>query len=81
MFLLHQSTHRMVIRYHPKIGHLYVPNLNARIPHEAGGYYVQLTLWDFAQIASFVTTTMAVHAFFSLETLIRLGTDVQVLEG
>ena len=41
MFLLQQSTHRMVIRYHPKIGHLYVPNLKARIPHEAGSYYVQ----------------------------------------
>ena len=31
----------MPIRYHPRIGHLYVPNLKARIPHEAGGYYVQ----------------------------------------
>src|SRR5262249_20669550 len=41
MFLLRQSTHRMPIRYHPRIGHLYVPNLKARIPHEGGGYYVQ----------------------------------------
>jgi carbamoyltransferase len=31
----------MIIKYHPQIGHLYVPNLRARIPHEAGGYYVQ----------------------------------------
>jgi carbamoyltransferase len=31
----------MVIKHHPTIGHLYVPNLSARIPHEAGGYYVR----------------------------------------
>ncbi len=38
MFLLLQSTHRMVVRYHPTIGHLYVPNLYARLPSETGGY-------------------------------------------
>src|SRR5262245_12590889 len=27
MFLLLQSTHRMVVRYHPEIGHLFLPNL------------------------------------------------------
>jgi carbamoyltransferase len=31
----------MVIRYHPQIGHLFVPNVVARIPHERGGYYVR----------------------------------------
>ncbi|MFQ5677414.1 MAG: GDSL-type esterase/lipase family protein, partial [bacterium] len=41
MFLLRQSTHRMVIQYHSRIGHLYVPNLRARIPNELGGYYVR----------------------------------------
>jgi len=40
MFLLTQSTHRMVIQYHPRIGHLYVPNQRARIPNERGGSYV-----------------------------------------
>jgi carbamoyltransferase len=41
MFLLLQSTHRMVFQYHSVIGHLFVPNLNARIPNELGGYYVK----------------------------------------
>ena len=31
----------MVIQYEPADGHLYVRNLNARIPHQSGGYYVQ----------------------------------------
>lgn len=31
----------MVIQYHPTIGHLFVPNLKARIPFEHGGYFVQ----------------------------------------
>jgi carbamoyltransferase len=38
MFLLKQSTHRMLIRHDARIGHLYVPNLRARIPNERGGY-------------------------------------------
>src|SRR6185369_3602767 len=41
MFLLKQSTHRMLIRHHPRIGHLFVPNLRARIPNELGGYYLR----------------------------------------
>lgn len=36
-----RSTHRMVIRHDPWIGHLYVPHLRARIPNEDGGYYVR----------------------------------------
>ena len=40
MFLLQQTTHRMVVRYHPEVGHLYVPNLKARIPDENGGHFV-----------------------------------------
>jgi len=40
MFLLYQSTHRMLVRYHPVIGHLYVPNLKARLPNEMGGYFM-----------------------------------------
>ena len=30
----------MLIRYHERIGHLYVPNLRARLPNERGGYFV-----------------------------------------
>jgi len=40
MFLLQQSTHRMLIRHHPQVGHLYVPSLHARLPNELGGYQV-----------------------------------------
>ncbi len=40
MFLLLQATHRMLVRYHPTIGHLYVPNLRARLPERGGGYFV-----------------------------------------
>jgi carbamoyltransferase len=31
----------MVLRYHPRFGHLYVPNLTARIPSERGGYLIR----------------------------------------
>ena len=40
MFLLLQSTHRMLVRYHPTIGQLFVPNLRARVPTETGSYFV-----------------------------------------
>jgi carbamoyltransferase len=40
MFLLLQSTHRMLMRYHPVLGHLFVPNLRARLPNDEGGYFL-----------------------------------------
>jgi carbamoyltransferase len=40
MFLLRESTHRMLIRYDPDVGHVFVPNLRARIPGEDGGHFV-----------------------------------------
>ena len=40
MYQIWQSTHRMVIRHDPHIGHRYVPNQRARIPNENGGSYV-----------------------------------------
>ena len=41
MFLLAQNTHRMLIRYHPRIGQLWVADQRARIPHERGAYVVR----------------------------------------
>src|ERR1035438_7199611 len=41
MFLLNQRTHRMLVRHDPDIGHIFVPNMRARIPGEAGGYMVR----------------------------------------
>jgi carbamoyltransferase len=40
MFLLSQTTHRMLIQHDPDVGHRFVPNLRARIPGEDGGYFV-----------------------------------------
>jgi carbamoyltransferase len=55
MFLLQQTTHRMVIRYHSEMGHLYVPNLRARIPHERGGYSVVTNGQGFRSDVEFVS--------------------------
>ncbi len=35
------KTHRQIFCYNKNIGHLFVPNINARIIHESGGYYVR----------------------------------------
>lgn len=40
MFLLQQSTHRMLIQHDSDVGHRFVPNLRARVPNENGGYFV-----------------------------------------
>jgi lysophospholipase L1-like esterase len=32
---------RQLFEYHPVIGHRFIPNLKARVPHENGGYLVQ----------------------------------------
>ena len=33
---------RQLYEYHPVIGYRYIPNLKARIPHESGGYLMQV---------------------------------------
>lgn len=38
---VHRSAHRMMSRHDPQVGQLFVPNLNARVPNELGGYYVR----------------------------------------
>jgi carbamoyltransferase len=40
MFLLKQTTHRMLVQYHEKVGHIFVPNQKARLTNEENGYYV-----------------------------------------
>jgi hypothetical protein len=35
------QSYRQTFQYHPNIGHLYVPGLKMRVPHENGGYLVQ----------------------------------------
>jgi carbamoyltransferase len=53
MFLLNDTTHRMIVRYHPTIGHLWVPNQSARIPHERGGYIVRTNSQSFRSDVEF----------------------------
>jgi len=55
MFLLKQLTHRMVIQYHHQIGHLFVPNLKARIPNEDGGFYIRTNSQGFRSNIEFST--------------------------
>src|SRR5665647_2786058 len=33
---------RQIYEYHPVVGYRFIPNLRARIPHESGGYLVQV---------------------------------------
>lgn len=53
MMLLRQSTHRMTVQYHPRLGFHYVPNLNARIPNELGGYFVRTNALGFRSDVEF----------------------------
>lgn len=32
---------RQLVQYHPVLGHLFIPGLKVRVPHEGGGYLVQ----------------------------------------
>jgi carbamoyltransferase len=43
----------MLTRYHPTIGHLFVPNLNARVMNERGGYYVRTNSLGFRSDVEF----------------------------
>ncbi len=54
MFLLLQTTHRMVVRHDPEVGHLYLPNLKARLPNEDGGFYVVSNSQGFRSGTEFV---------------------------
>ena len=51
--ILDQPTHRMIMRYHPEIGHLYVPDLVARMPHERGGYVIRTNEQGFRSNVAF----------------------------
>ncbi|TWU55683.1 carbamoyltransferase N-terminal domain-containing protein [Rubripirellula reticaptiva] len=54
MFLLSQSTHRMLIQHDSDIGHRFVPNQNARLTNEAGGYFVKTNSSGFRSDFEFV---------------------------
>jgi len=54
MFLLNQSTHRMTVKYDEDIGHAWVPNQRARVPHERGAYVVATNAAGFRSDVQFV---------------------------
>jgi carbamoyltransferase len=54
MFLLAHNTHRMVMRHDSRIGHSWVPNQKARIPHERGGYLVRVNAQGFRSDHNYV---------------------------
>ena len=41
------KTYRQIFCYNKDIGHLFVPNLNARIMNEKGGYFVKTNSFGF----------------------------------
>ncbi|MDQ7834267.1 MAG: carbamoyltransferase N-terminal domain-containing protein [Humidesulfovibrio sp.] len=54
MTLTNRTNHRMILRHHARIGHIFIPNLKARVPHEAGGYFVQTNSEGFRSDIEFV---------------------------
>tara|TARA_Y100000031_G_scaffold129163_1_gene148014 strand:+ start:1502 stop:4789 length:3288 start_codon:yes stop_codon:yes gene_type:complete len=48
------KTHRQIFCYNKDIGHLFVPNLNARIMNENGGYYVRSNSLGFRSNTEFI---------------------------
>lgn len=60
MFLLNDATHRMLMRFDSKIGHRYVSNLVARVPHETGGYLVRTNSSGFRSDLEFKAKRSAV---------------------
>ncbi len=46
---------RAFIEYHPVIGYLYIPNLNVRILHENGGYFIKTNSMGFRSDFDFPT--------------------------
>ncbi|MCS7466762.1 hypothetical protein NZK35_08915 [Stieleria sp. ICT_E10.1] len=54
MFLLKQATHRMLIQHDSDIGHRFVPNQNARLTNEAGGFFVRTNSSGFRSDTEFI---------------------------
>jgi len=48
--------HRMLLRHHPTIGHLFVPNQRARFANETGGYRVVTNASGFRSDVEFAAT-------------------------
>lgn len=45
---------RQIYGYHPVVGYRFVPNLKVRIPHEGGGYLMQINESGFRSNRPFV---------------------------
>jgi hypothetical protein len=73
MMLLRQATHRMIIRYDPDIGFLYVPSIKARIRMNRADSTSARTLWDSVLTMSIATSATVSRGSCSSETRTRLG--------
>ncbi|WP_426176587.1 SGNH/GDSL hydrolase family protein [Massilia sp. TWR1-2-2] len=52
---------RQLYEYHPIVGYRYIPNLRARIPHEGGGYLMQVNEHGFRSDQPFVKARTPGH--------------------
>jgi len=52
---------RQLFEYHPVVGYRFIPNLKARIPHEGGGYLLQVNETGFRSNRPFVKERTAGH--------------------
>jgi lysophospholipase L1-like esterase len=52
---------RQVYEYHPVVGYRYIPNLRVRIPHEGGGYLMQVNGQGFRSDKEFVQARTPGH--------------------
>lgn len=52
---------RQVYEYHPVVGYRYIPNLRVRIPHESGGYLMQVNGQGFRSDKEFVQARTPGH--------------------
>ena len=50
------KTHRQIIAYNKDIGHSYVPNLNARLLDDSGGYFIKTNSLGFRSDIEFKKT-------------------------
>jgi carbamoyltransferase len=76
IFLLQEPTHRMLVRHDEKIGFLYVPNLNARLPNELGGYFFKTNAQGFRSECDFQNARRGRRRILFLGDSFLAGDDV-----
>ncbi len=54
MFSIKQTTHRMVMQYHPQVGYIFVPNQKTRLENEKNGFFVVTNSSGFRSDTEFI---------------------------